>query len=139
MRRRSEQQPRQAVTVKLSSSEKTAIQSAAARRRLSLGAYIAETAIAAAEGQTVPVNDTERALLGELMPIGAFLKGCRGQLYEAMKRQEATGVPDPDLKSILARVEQSCDKADAVTIKVAWLLPSLRRKRHLSTSLLDPP
>jgi len=36
-----------------------------------------------------------------------------------MKRREETGVPDPDLKSILARVEQSCDKADAVMIKVS--------------------
>jgi hypothetical protein len=130
MRRRSEQQPRnQAVTVKLSSPEKTAIQSAAARRHLSVGAYIAEVALAAAEGRTVPVNDTERELLRELMPIGAFLEGCFSQLYEAMKRQEATGVPDPDLKSTLARVEQSCDKANDVTLKVARLLPSLHRER----------
>jgi hypothetical protein len=46
-----------------------------------------------------------------------------------MERQEATGVPDPDLKSTLARVEQSCDKANEVTLKVSRLLPSLRRKR----------
>jgi hypothetical protein len=131
MRRGSEQQPRnQAVTVKLSSSEKTAIQSAAARRHLSVGAYIAEVGLAAAEGRTVPVHDTERQLLAELMPVAHFLKSCWGQLYEAMKRQEATGVPDPDLKSILARVEQSCDKADAVTIKVSRLLPGLHRKRQ---------
>jgi hypothetical protein len=130
MRRRSEQQPRnQAVTVKLSSSEKTAIQSAAATRRLSVGAYIAEVGLAAA-GRTVPVHNTERQLLIELMPVAHFLKTCWGQLYEAIKRQEASGVQDPDLKSILARVEQSCDKADAVTIKVSWLLPGLHRKRQ---------
>jgi hypothetical protein len=130
MRRRSEQQPRnQAVTVKLSSSEKTAIQSAAGRRHLSLGAYVAEVALAAAEGRTVPMHDTERQLLGELMLITQFLESSWGQLYEAMKRQQATGIPDPDLKSTLARVQQSADRANEVTRKVSRLLPSLRRKR----------
>jgi hypothetical protein len=70
-----------------------------------------------------------RQLLGELVLITQFLESCWGQLYEAMKRQEATGVPDPDLKSVLARVEQSADKANEVTLKVRRLLPSLHRKR----------
>jgi hypothetical protein len=130
MRRPSQQQPRnQSVTLKLSSTEKTSIQSAAARRHLSLGAHIAEVALAAAEGRTVPMHDTERQLLGELMLITQFLESSWGQLYEAMKRQQATGVPDADLKSVLAHVEQSADKANEVTRKVSRLLPSLRRKR----------
>src|ERR1700722_2169411 len=109
MRRHTDVQPRnQAVTVKLSVSEKTGIRSAAERRKLSVGAYIAETALAAAEGRTVPVHDTERELLRELIRIAGLLEGCWGQLYEALKRQ---GVPDSDLKSVLARVEQSADKA----------------------------
>jgi hypothetical protein len=146
MRRTRQQQPRnQAVTVKFSSSEKAAVQAAATRRHVSLGAYVAEVALAAAEGRTVPVHDTERQLLGELMPVGTLLNACWGQLYEAMKRQEAAGVPEPDLKSILARIEQSADKADEVMLKVARLLPSLRRKaaargaKGLPVHILVPP
>jgi hypothetical protein len=62
MRRSSGPEPRnRAVTVKLSGSEKTAIEAAAARRQLSLSAYIAEVALAAAEGRTVQVHDTAPA------------------------------------------------------------------------------
>jgi len=57
MRRSSGPEPRnRAVTVKLSGSEKTAIEAAAARRHLSLSGYIAEVALAAAEGRMVPVR-----------------------------------------------------------------------------------
>jgi hypothetical protein len=105
MRRNSQQQPRsQAVSVKLSVSEKAALQAAAARRRLSVAAYVAETVLAAAEGRTVPVGDTERELLRELIRVGNLLSSCRTQLAEAAERQEASGVPSPDLEAAAAAV-----------------------------------
>lgn len=123
MRRSSDQQPRnQALTVKLSASEKAAMQSAAARRQLSLAAYVAETALAAAEGRTVPVSDTEREILRELMRVGSLLSLCRTQLAEAAARQEATGVPGPDLESAAACCKQAGARADDVAIKVSRLL-----------------
>jgi hypothetical protein len=122
MRRSSQQQPRsQAVTVKLSDSEKSAVQSAAARRQLFLAAYIAETALAAAEDRTVPVGDTEREMLRELIRIGNLLSSCRAQLAEAAARQEATGVPGPDLESA-ARCKQAGAQADDVAIKLSRIL-----------------
>jgi hypothetical protein len=55
MRRRSQQQPRNLVVkVNLSGAEKEAPRSAAARRHLAVSAYVAETALAAAEGRVVP-------------------------------------------------------------------------------------
>jgi hypothetical protein len=128
MRRSSHQQPRnQAMTVKLSASEKAAMQSAAARRHLSLAAYVAETALAAAEGRTVPVGDMEREILRELMRVRSLLSICRAQLAEAADRQEATGVPGLDLESAAARCKEAGTRAEDVAIKLSRTL--LRRAR----------
>jgi hypothetical protein len=129
MRRSSQQQPRnQALTVKLSASEKAAIQSAATQRQLSLAAYVADTALAAAEGRTVPVDDTEREMLRELMRVGNLLSWCRTQLAEATARQEATGGPGPDLESVAACCKQAGARADDVAIKLSR---TLRRRTRL--------
>jgi len=134
MRRRSQQHPRnQAVTVKLSVPERAAVQAAAAQRHLSVGAYVADTVLAAAEGRTVPVHDTEREMLRELMPIAGELNACFGELYEAVARQDASGIADPDIKAVLARVTQSCDTTDDVMLKVARLLPRPHRARPRAT------
>jgi hypothetical protein len=85
--------------------------------------------LAAAEGRTVPVHDTEREILRTLMPIAGRLHACFGELYEAVARQEATGIPDPGLKAALAHVTQSCDTIDDVMLKVARLLPRPHRAR----------
>jgi Mobilization protein NikA len=123
MRRSSQQQPRnQALTVKLSPSEKAAIQSAAAQRQLSLAAYVADTALAAAEGRTVPVGDTERELLRELMRVGTLLSLCRAQLVEAAAHQGAAGVPGPDLESAAACCKQAGVRAYDVAVKLSRIL-----------------
>ena len=123
MRRTSQQQTRtQSVTVKLSASEKAAVQSAAAQRQLSLAAYVADTALAAAEGRTVPVGDTERELLRELMRVGTLLSLCRTQLVEAAAHQAAAGAPGPDLESAAACCKQAGARADDVAIKLSRIL-----------------
>jgi hypothetical protein len=75
----------------------------------------------------VPVHDTEREILRELIPIAGQLAACFGWLYEAVAGGEAAGVPDPDLKSALARVKQSCDKTNDVMLKVARLQRTAHR------------
>jgi hypothetical protein len=129
MRRNSQQQPRtQAVSVKLSVSEKAAVQAAAARRRLSVAAYVAETALAAAEGRTAPVGDMEREILRELMRVGNLLSICRTQLAEAAARQEATGAPGPGLEAVAARCMEAGARADDTAIKLSR---TLRRSTRL--------
>lgn len=133
MRRSSDQQPRnQALTVKLSASEKAAMQSAAARRQLSLAAYVAETALAAAEGRTAPVGDTEREILRELMRVGNLLSLCRTQLTAAAAGQAATGVPIPDLESAAACCKQAGAQADDVAIRLSRTLRRRTRLRPLA-------
>lgn len=123
MRRNRQQRPRsQAVTVKFSGEEKSALQAAAARRQLAVAAYIADTALAAAEGRTVPVSDTEREMLGELIRIGNLLSTCRTKLTEAAARQDPTGLADPVLKSAAASCEQAGARASAAAIKLSRVL-----------------
>jgi hypothetical protein len=135
MRRTRQQEPRaQAVTVKLSITEKAAVQSAAARRQLSVGAYIADTALAAAEGRTVQVGDTEREMLRELIRVGNLLSICRTQLADAVERLEATGVPGPDLGPAAACCERAGTRADDVAIRVSRLLRRSARLRPAGPS-----
>ena len=130
MRRTKQQEPRaQAVTVKLSTVEKTAVQAAAARRQLSVAAYIAEPALAAAEGRTVPVGDTEWELLRELIRVGNLLSSCRTQLAEALARQDETGAPDHGLEAAVVSCKQAGARADDVAIRVSRLLQRGRPAR----------
>lgn len=114
------------MTVKLSVAEKAAVAAAAGRRQLPVAAYIAETALAAADGRTVPVDDTERELLRELVRelvrVGNLLSFCHTQLAEAVERLEATGIPGPDLGPAAACCEQAGARADDVAIRVSRLL-----------------
>ena len=87
-----------------------------------MAAYVAETALAAAEGRTVPVDDTEREMLRELMRVGNLLSSCRTQLAEAAVRQQATGIPGPDLESVAARCKQAGARANDVAIKLSPIL-----------------
>lgn len=123
MRRNRQQRPRsQAVTVKFSGEEKSALQAAAARRQLAVAAYIADTTLAAAEGRTVPVSDTEREMLGELMHIGNLLSTCRTKLTEAAARHDPASPADPALESAAARCQEAGDRAQDAAIKLARML-----------------
>jgi hypothetical protein len=128
MRRRSQQQPRNlTVKVSLSGAEKEALQSAAARRHKALAAYVAETALAAAEGRVVPVNDLEREVLRELIRVTGALMDSHGRLMEAMARQETAGTDISALEAAAAAIGQRATAAQDVMFKVAKLLP--RRAR----------
>ena len=128
MRRNSHQQPRNlAVKVSLSGSEKEALQSAAARRHLALAAYVAETALAAAEDRVVPVNDFEREVLRELIRVAYALMDSHGHLKEAIARQETAGTDISALETAAAAIGQGAAAAQDVMFKVAKTLP--RRAR----------
>jgi hypothetical protein len=129
MRRRSGQQPRsQVVTVKLSAEEKAMLQAAAERRVLSLGAFVAETSLAAAANRTVPVGDVEREILRELIRISGQLYGCQARLAEAGGRLETAGIPRPDLEPAVADLRKSCDSVDDAMLMVSRLLRPRRRR-----------
>jgi uncharacterized protein (DUF1778 family) len=128
MRRSSQPQPRNLVVkVNLSGAEKEALQSAAARRHLALAAYVAETALAAAEGRVVPVNDFEREVLRELMRVASALMDSHGRLKDAMARQETAGTDLSALEAAAAAIGQHATGAQDVLFRVAKLLP--RRAR----------
>jgi hypothetical protein len=128
MRRRSQQQPRNLVVkVNLSGAEKEALRAAAARRHLAVGAYVAETALAAAEGRVVPVNDFEREVLRELMRVTGALMDSHGRLKEAMARQETAGTDISALEAAAAAIGQGATAAQDVMFRVSKVLP--RRAR----------
>jgi hypothetical protein len=62
------------VKVKLSDAEKTALDAAAERAGLALGAFIARAGLDAAEYQAVPVGAAQREALGELIRVAGLVR-----------------------------------------------------------------
>jgi hypothetical protein len=80
-------QPRDIVArVKFTAAEKATLDQAADRTALSLGAYIAEAAMDAAEHRAAPVDSIDRELLGELMRIRGLLDQAVAKLNSSPAR-----------------------------------------------------
>jgi hypothetical protein len=106
-------QPRDIVArVKFTAAEKATLDQAADRTALSLGAYIAEAAMDAAEHRAAPVDSIDRELLGELMRI-------RGLLDQAVAKLNSTGQPGPDLAPAADWVVRVAEHVDDASLAVS--------------------
>jgi hypothetical protein len=85
------------VSVRLSAGEKAALEGAAARQGLALGAYIAQEALNAAELRAAPVGMVQREALAELIRVAGLVRRVGVNLNQAVARLNATGEPGLDL------------------------------------------
>lgn len=102
------------VRVKFTAAEKATLEQDADRRALSLGAFIAEAAMDAAEHRAAPVDSIDREVLGELIRIRGLLGHAGSNLNQAVARLHSTGQPGPDLAPAadwVARVAEHVDDA----------------------------
>ena len=102
------------VRVKFTAAEKTALEQAADRAGLSLGAYIGQAAMDAAEHRAAPVDSIHRELLAELIRTGNLVRRAGTNLNQAVARLHSTGQPGPDLAPAadwIARVAAHVDDA----------------------------
>lgn len=107
------------VTVYFSPREEAGIAGAAVRSQLSLGAFIAEAAVAAAHDSAAAVS--RREILNELSE-------ARGDLRDAWLRMVAAAARLPDdagavLKSVAGDVADAADRIDQVTLTLGRRRP----------------
>jgi hypothetical protein len=102
------------VRVKFTAAEKAALEQAADRTALSLGAYVGQVAMDAAEHRAAPVDSIDRELLLELMRIRGLLGQAGNNLNQAVAKLNSTGQPGPDLAPAadwVVRVARHVDEA----------------------------
>ena len=100
--------------VKFTAAEKATLEQAADRASLSLGAYIGQAAMDAAEHRAAPVDSIHRELLAELIRTGNLVRRAGTNLNQAVARLHSTGQPGPDLAPAadwIARVAAHVDDA----------------------------
>ena len=102
------------VRVKFTAAEKAMLEQAADRTALSLGAYVGQVAMDAAEHRAAPVDSIDRELLLELMRIRGLLGQAGNNLNQAVAKLNSTGQPGPDLAPAadwVVRVARHVDEA----------------------------
>ena len=102
------------VRVKFTAAEKATLDQAADRTALSLGAYVGQVAMDAAEHRAAPVDSIDRELLLELMRIRGLLGEAGNNLNQAVAKLNSTGQPGPDLAPVadwVVRVARHVDEA----------------------------
>ena len=102
------------VRVKFTATEKATLDQAADRAGLSLGAYVGQVAMDAAEHRAAPVDSIDRELLLELMRIRGLLGQAGNNLNQAVAKLNSTGQPGPDLAPAadwVVRVARHVDEA----------------------------
>jgi len=102
------------VRVKFTAAEKVTLEQAADRTALSLGAYVGQVAMDAAEHRAAPVDSIDRELLLELMRIRGLLGQAGNNLNQAVAKLNSTGQPGPDLAPAadwVVRVARHVDEA----------------------------
>ena len=102
------------VRVKFTAAEKATLEQAADRTALSLGAYVGQVAMDAAEHRAAPVDSIDRELLLELMSIRGLLGQAGNNLNQAVAKLNSTGQPGPDLAPAadwVVRVARHVDEA----------------------------
>jgi hypothetical protein len=115
-RRRPRGTPRRdsVVRVKFTAAERTALEQAADQVGLSLGAYVGQAAMDAAEHRAAPVDDIYRELLGKLMRLNGLVLSAGSDLNQAVARLNSTGRPGLDLAPAaewIARVAVEVEEA----------------------------
>jgi hypothetical protein len=83
--------------VKFTAAERTALEQAADQVGLSLGAYVGQAAMDAAEHRAAPVDSIYRELLIALMRLNGLVLRAGSNLNQAVARLNSTGQPGLDL------------------------------------------
>jgi hypothetical protein len=107
------------VRVKFTAAEKTALDQAAARTSLSLGAYVGQAAMDAAEHRAAPVDTILRELLLELIRAGNLVRRAGTNLNQAVARLHSTGQPGPDLAPAADRIARVAAHVDDASLAVS--------------------
>lgn len=112
-RRSRESEPRQhKVTVRLSDAELAAVIAAADRAGLAPAAYIARTAVDAAEHRVAPIAEVQREALRELIRAAELAYRMSVNLEQAVARLNVIGAPGPDLSPAVADCMQVVHRID---------------------------
>jgi hypothetical protein len=115
------------VRVKFTAAEKATLDQDADRRVLSLGAFIAEAAMDAAEHRAAPVGSIDREVLVELIRIRGLLGHAGSNLNQAVAKLHSTGHVGLDLAPAADWVARVADHVDDAAAAVSRQLR--RRKR----------
>ena len=102
------------VRVKFTATEKATLDQAADRAGLSLGAYVGQAAMDAAEHRAAPVDSIDREFLLELIRASNLVRRAGTNLNQAVARLHSTGQPVQDLVPAadwIARVAVHVDDA----------------------------
>jgi len=107
------------VRVKFTTAEKTTLDQAAAQAALSLGAYVGQAAMDAAEHRAAPVDTVLRELLLELMRLSGLVRRAGTNLNQAVARLNSTGQPGPDLAPAADRIARIAARVDDASLAVS--------------------
>lgn len=107
------------VRVKFTAAERTTLEQAADRVGLSLGAYVGQAAMDAAEHRAAPVDSIHRELLAELIRVGNLVRRAGTNLNQAVARLHSTGQPGPDLAPAADWIAQVAAHVDDASLTVS--------------------
>lgn len=117
------------IRVKVTPGERAVIAGAADRAGLSVGAWIADACIAAAEHRAGDVDDVLREMLRELLRVSGLIQKAGTNLNQAVARLNATGQPGPDLAPAADWLTRVAGHVDDASLAISTRLPSHLRRR----------
>jgi hypothetical protein len=100
--------------VRLSDVEKEALEAAAGRSGLALGAFVVQAGLDVAEHRAAPVSAVQREALRELIRLAGLTRRIGVNFNQAVARLNATGESGPELEPAAAycmRVVRQVDEA----------------------------
>lgn len=107
------------VRVKFTAAEKATLEQVADRTGLSLGAYVGQAAMDAAEHRAAPVDNIDRELLGELIRTRGLVGRAGTNLNQAVAKLHSTGQPSLDLAAAADWVVRVAKHVDDASLAVS--------------------
>jgi uncharacterized protein (DUF1778 family) len=98
--------------VRLSDVEKQALEEAAGRSGLALGAFVVQAGLNEAEHRAAPVGALQREAVGELIRAAGLVRRIGVNLNQAVTRLNATGEAGPDLAPAAAYCMRAVRRVD---------------------------